>query len=125
MKYFGFYDDAPYRIGAATSAAALPRGPVRGDRRALARYLAGCERLTVVPGVETDPYDGCQVMGGFSLHTDGVWCWPGMAARMVREHGLAVPAELEESAAARGFVAPVLGHEEIVALFREVRGELW
>ncbi|MGW6819874.1 hypothetical protein [Streptomyces sp. NPDC055005] len=95
----------------------------RGD---LARYMGACETLTVVPGVENDPFDPSQqVMGGFSLRTDGEWIWPDIAAHLVREHDFVVPPEFEERTARLGFTAPVLTSQEVVDMFRAVRSELW
>lgn len=80
----------------------------------------------VVPGVENNPFDPSQqVMGGFSLKTDGEWIWPDIAGHLVREHELAVPPEFEERAARLGFTAPVLTPQEVVDIFREVKSELW
>ncbi|MCB5165049.1 hypothetical protein LG634_09435 [Streptomyces bambusae] len=125
MRYFGFYDATGYRIGSRTRAADLPRGPVAGDRSAPARYMADCEILTVAMGVEPDPFDESHlVMGAFSVYTDGTWCWPGMAARLVVAHGLAVPADFAEHAARAGHAAPRIRHDELVRLFLEIKDEL-
>ncbi|MER5773799.1 hypothetical protein ABT144_05825 [Streptomyces sp. NPDC002039] len=96
------------------------------NRADLARYMGACETLAVVPGVEKHPFaPSQQVMGGFSLKTDGEWIWPDIAGHLVREHDCVVPREFEERAARLGFTAPVLTPQEVVDIFREVKSELW
>lgn len=126
VKYFGFYDGVPCKIGSGVRPDDLPRGPIGSDRAALAAYMAACEWLSVAPGVERDPFDESrEVMGGFSLRTDGEWVWPSMACHLVRVHDLVVPPEFEQRVVQRGHVAPTLTHEEIVELFLSVKAELW
>ncbi|MFD6187230.1 hypothetical protein [Streptomyces goshikiensis] len=116
----------PYAVGATVRPADLPRGATQADRADVLRYMDACEILTVVPGVESDPFDASRtVMGGFSLKTDGEWVWPDMAGYLVREHEFRVPPEFEERAALLGFAAPQLTPQEIVSVFREVKPELW
>ncbi|MFB6620671.1 hypothetical protein ACIGFK_29815 [Streptomyces sp. NPDC085524] len=126
MKYFGFYDAMLYKIGSGIRAVDLPRGPMRSDRAALAAYMGACEGLVAVPGVECDPFDETRdVMGGFSLRTDGEWVWPDMARHLVRVHELVVPEEFEQRVVERDFVAPALTHEQILGLFRSVEADLY
>ncbi|MFI1169955.1 hypothetical protein [Streptomyces melanogenes] len=118
MRYFGFYDAMPYALGAGVRVADLPRWDMSVDRVDLARYMGACAILTVVLGVENDPFaPSREVMGGFSLKTDGEWIWPDIAGHLVREHDFAVPPEFEERSARLGFTAPVLTHQEVVDIF--------
>ncbi|MFF3215478.1 hypothetical protein ACFYYB_33190 [Streptomyces sp. NPDC002886] len=126
MQYFGFYEAMPYKPGAGIRPEELTTGPLEVERAALARYMDACETLTVVPGVESDPFDPAQsVMGGFSLKTDGEWIWPDIAGRLVREREFAPPAEFARHAAELGFSAPALTPKDIVEVFRSAKSDLY
>ncbi len=128
MRYFGFYADCGYLVSRAVPATDLRWGcPLdSADKDAAVGYLATGQTLTVVMGVERDPFDRAQqVMGGHSAQTDGVWCWPMMAAVLVHRYDLEVPDELLAHMRTRNFRPPSLTIEEIRSIFEDVKLELF
>ena len=129
MRYFGFYADCGYLVGRTIPVTNLRLGrPLRAaDKQAAVGYLAAGTHLTVAVGIERDPFDRTQqqVIGGYSALTDGVWCWPLMAAALVHRHDLEVPDELLAHMRARGFRPPTLTDEEIRSIFADVKPELY
>lgn len=128
MRYFGFYTDCGYLVGRGIPATDLrldrPLDPV--DKQAAVGYLAAGQHLTVVMGIEHDPFDRTQqVMGGYSALTDGVWCWPNIAVVLVHRYDLEVPDQLLAHMRACSFQPPPLTSEEIRSIFTDVRWELF
>ncbi|MFC1414938.1 hypothetical protein ACEZCY_37855 [Streptacidiphilus sp. N1-12] len=126
MKYFGFYREMPYKVGAQIQASDLPRSGAAGESEDVAAYMNGCESLVVVPGIEQDPYDESQtVLGGYGLRTDGNWVWPVMAIHLVRKYGLTVPGDFKARMASLNYSAPTLARAEIIEIFKQAKPELW
>jgi len=54
-------------------------------------------------------------IANLEVRTDGVWVWPGDLPYYVRRSGVEVPAEMLAHMAKRGWTAPPLTQEELLA----------
>ncbi|MDX6351726.1 MAG: hypothetical protein QOF84_6516 [Streptomyces sp.] len=131
LKYFGFYDSMPYALGGGDSVTDLIGRDEGGDeggevRERAARYLSRCETIIVVPGVEEDPLDESRcVISAFSVHSDGEWAWPLMAAHLVENHGMRVPRGLLDRMASRKWQPVSLSRDEIISVYERIKGDLY
>jgi hypothetical protein len=128
VRYFGFYADCGYLVGRGVPVTDLRLGrPLdTATKQAAVGYLAHGKHLTVVMGIERDPFDRTQqVMGGHSTQTDGVWCWPKMAVVLVHRYDLEVPDELLAHMRTCSFRPPALTIEELRSIFTDVRSDLF
>jgi len=90
-----------------------PQGPsLAGCRREqrsphedeIVRYLTEAPVLIASPGPVSDVLDPTAgFVGTRSIHTDGVWCWPGDLAHYVRRYHVALPSAFLEHLLSRGW----------------------
>lgn len=100
----GFYAELRHGDPQGQSLAAQSREQPTPHEAEIVRYLRAAPVLVASPGPVGDVRDpAAGFVGTRSIHTDGVWCWPGDLAYYVGRYHLALPATFLEHLLARGW----------------------
>lgn len=92
------------------------------DEERVVGYLRAGEEIFSAMGVVADLLGSSErVLGGDSIFTDGAWVWRGDLWFYVSRHHLRLPGEFLDSVRASGYRPPAVGHEDLVAIWEDVK----
>ncbi len=104
LQRVGFFRELRHGDPEGDSLAAARRAEAQPHQADVVRYLRACPVLIASPGPVRDVLqDDGDFIGTPSVHTDGVWAWPGDLAAYVERYHLALPAPFLEHLIAQGF----------------------
>lgn len=101
----GFFQELRHGDRDGPSLVAAQRAEAGPHEAELVRYLREAPVLIAAPGPVKDVLDpDGGYLGTPSVHTDGVWCWPGDLAGYVERYHLSLPPPFLEHLLQRGWV---------------------
>jgi hypothetical protein len=104
LSRVGFFRELRHGDPEGPSLASCQREHSGPHEDELVRYLQQAPVLIASPGPVGDVLDPTAgPVGTPSIHSDGVWCWPGDLAHYVRRYHVTLPREFLEHLVARGW----------------------
>ena len=104
LRRVGFFRELRHGDPDGPSLAQVRRDQPQPHEPEIVAYLRAAPVLIAAPGPIRDVFDPeGDYIGTPSVHSDGLWCWPGDLATYVERYHLALPAAFLEHLVARGW----------------------